>query len=995
MKIIQMNLDDFGIYHNVTWNPPEKGLIVMHGQNESGKTTLMKYVRSMFFGYLRGEWKGLFGHMDIRREDGHEYRIYRNEKESYIADGDDVIHEEPSVLWWHSLERSTYDKIFAMGLEDLQGFKILSNEEVRSHFFSVEGGVRMGATRRDFTRQMGELLVASTQGKKPVNTLLREQHEYDRRIQQLAYDEDEFADLQDKERQTHDVEKRLRLSIEETKQQIENVSMPLAAWDVYKRGQEAMKHMQELADVAQFPADSVQRWSELESKIKDISDKIKELEAASRKGPAFKPEWKRWVICGPQLDEMYRSAVPWQQGEEELASHTDQEMDWQYDENKYKEILTGWAEGEIPEQVDWTKAVTLSRNLETYSREEEKWQAARPKNVSAPLTAPDPAVPDRTPEEWQTLGKSVVAIQETLLEREQTQELLRLLKEEPKETGHAFLALGILMLALTAGAAAAAFLYGFDQTIAGIAGLVFFVLSLVFFFKQHKNAGRVPKRIEALTGKLDSTQTRLAAMADEAGLVISTEEDNAAWTRMLDGVRKEYMDWKTRESKDAWKKEQQVMYDALYDKWEKEGKGWSEKLAACRTAWTAWQQETGFTKLAPADVRSAKEAWDGWQAARRSLSEWKKRKEEIRTQISRARDGAEQVFREVGVTEEITPAGVERVYERWQKIRVQAEVAREQDRQQEERLAELAKYQKDRDIRRHQQEEILKETGSQTAGEFRSKVLKFRQFHQYKEVYEQSEAHIKLIAKNPKNLAKLRHELKIHDHKTWLDEKAYYDRKIADTEKKLAEVAEKRGSIVERLSQMAKSEEYSRLLQEKQNRKTELDTKTDEWLTLLYAQYMLGEAQAYYERVRQPLVIRQAGEYLHLMTQGRYTLQASFDGRQLYTVDGTGRRIPEKQWSSGTGDQVYLAIRISLAMAFSKQIEPMPLILDDILVRFDEQRQKEALRFLADLGKTEQIFLFTCSKETRNLAREVQQLLAGETDTMHLFEVEQGTIVST
>ena len=54
MKIIQMNLDDFGIYHNVSWTPPEKGLIVMHGQNESGKTTLMKYVRSMFFGYPPG-----------------------------------------------------------------------------------------------------------------------------------------------------------------------------------------------------------------------------------------------------------------------------------------------------------------------------------------------------------------------------------------------------------------------------------------------------------------------------------------------------------------------------------------------------------------------------------------------------------------------------------------------------------------------------------------------------------------------------------------------------------------------------------------------------------------------------------------------------------------------------------------------------------------------------------------------------------------------------
>ena len=126
----------------------------------------------------------------------------------------------------------------------------------------------------------------------------------------------------------------MRLSIEETKQQIEKVAMPLAAWDVYKRGQDAMKHMQELADVSQFPADGAQRWEELERKIREINEKIKELEAASRKGPAFKQEWNRWVICGSQIDELYHNMPQWQQGQEELTDHEDKEMDWQYDENK-------------------------------------------------------------------------------------------------------------------------------------------------------------------------------------------------------------------------------------------------------------------------------------------------------------------------------------------------------------------------------------------------------------------------------------------------------------------------------------------------------------------------------------------------------------------------------------------------------------------------------------------------------------------------------------
>lgn len=164
MKITEMHLDDFGIYHGVSWNPPEHGLIVMHGRNESGKTTLMKYVRSMFFGYLRGDWKGYFGSMGIRREDGKEYRIVRNEKEYFLSDGSQKVQDEPADLWWHGLDRQTYDKIFAMGLEDLQGFKILSNEAVRSHFFSIEGGVSMGMARSEVTKHMGNLLVAFAAG---------------------------------------------------------------------------------------------------------------------------------------------------------------------------------------------------------------------------------------------------------------------------------------------------------------------------------------------------------------------------------------------------------------------------------------------------------------------------------------------------------------------------------------------------------------------------------------------------------------------------------------------------------------------------------------------------------------------------------------------------------------------------------------------------------------------------------------------------------------
>lgn len=991
MKITQMHLDDFGIYHNVSWNPPDHGLIVMHGRNESGKTTLMKYVRSMFFGYLRGDWKGYFGSMGIRREDGSEFRIVRNEKEYYLSDGKEKVQDEPADLWWHGLDRQTYDKIFAMGLEDLQGFKILSNEAVRSHFFSLEGGVSMGLARSEVAKHMNDLLVASPQGKKPINALLNEQKEFDRRITGLAYDEDEFAELQETERTTHEIENRIRLDIEESKQQIDRISMPIAAWDVYKRGQDALQHMQALADVSQFPADGAQKWAELEQGLKNIDGQIRKLKATSRKGPAFQESWNRWLACGPQLDDMYHHVGEWKQGLTELSDHEDKEMDWEFESTKQAEQLKTWTDGkDIPTAVDWTQGISAAAALEHSQQDLQKWQDDKPKDVSEKGSGDEGG--EKTKDEWEVIGTAVATIQNVVMERQKIQEQLNWLKTEPAGTSKAFTVVGAIFLVLAAVCVAAVYLAGFDSTLGlgGAAACV--VIAVISLVRQSTDTDRVPRKIGEMESQLAGVNGKIGDLAKEAGIALSTDESNERWLQELDAVRKQYLDWQTRETKNAWQKEQKVMYDAIYEKWQDDGNMYKKKHLACEKDWDSWREKSGLTKLATADVAAAKEAWDTWHDVTTSVSAWQQRKQELKRAISRWSDTAEQLFREVGVKKAISPETVEDVYQQWQDIRVQAEVAKEQDRQQKEREAQIASLSAEREDRVREQKGLLKSAGAQTEGEFRSKVLKFRQFNQYKEVYDQTEAHIRLIAKTPKNLSELRHELKIHTLKTWTDERDYYQQKIADAEKKLSEVVEKRGSIIERLSQMAKSEEYGKLLQAKQNRRAELDRDVDDWLTNMYAQYMLEQAQEYYERVRQPIVIRQAGEYLSLMTQGRYTLQASMDGKQLFAVDGNQRRVPEKQWSSGLGDQIYLAIRVSLAMAFSKQIEPMPLILDDILVRFDEQRQKEAIRFLADLGKKAQIFLFTCSAATKRLADEVQKELAGETDTIHIFEIEKGTI---
>src|SRR3954451_15676007 len=51
MRIETIHIDGFGGWNNKTWGPLDAGLNVFHGPNETGKSTLMAFVRAMFFGF--------------------------------------------------------------------------------------------------------------------------------------------------------------------------------------------------------------------------------------------------------------------------------------------------------------------------------------------------------------------------------------------------------------------------------------------------------------------------------------------------------------------------------------------------------------------------------------------------------------------------------------------------------------------------------------------------------------------------------------------------------------------------------------------------------------------------------------------------------------------------------------------------------------------------------------------------------------------------------
>ena len=138
----------------------------------------------------------------------------------------------------------------------------------------------------------------------------------------------------------------------------------------------------------------------------------------------------------------------------------------------------------------------------------------------------------------------------------------------------------------------------------------------------------------------------------------------------------------------------------------------------------------------------------------------------------------------------------------------------------------------------------------------------------------------------------------------------------------------------------------------------------DTYTALSIAQETLMQARAELQRRFAPRITRRAQELLSTMTGGRY--QSLTMGEDFSLRAGAQQEDVQYDaiWrSDGTIDQLYLALRLAVAEELTPQA---PLILDDALVRFDDQRMTAALEILRKMAETKQVICFTCQRREAN-----------------------------
>ncbi|MDO5416625.1 MAG: AAA family ATPase [Lachnospiraceae bacterium] len=123
---------------------------------------------------------------------------------------------------------------------------------------------------------------------------------------------------------------------------------------------------------------------------------------------------------------------------------------------------------------------------------------------------------------------------------------------------------------------------------------------------------------------------------------------------------------------------------------------------------------------------------------------------------------------------------------------------------------------------------------------------------------------------------------------------------------------------------------------------------------------------------------KEASQLIDGITGGIYNSMSIDENLNIFMNTKT-KLVPIDQVSSGTMDQIYLALRLAAARLIQNGAERMPLIFDDSFVLYDDERLKTALKWLVEAFDG-QIIVFTCHR------REAQMLTANQV-AYHLIEI--------
>lgn len=195
--------------------------------------------------------------------------------------------------------------------------------------------------------------------------------------------------------------------------------------------------------------------------------------------------------------------------------------------------------------------------------------------------------------------------------------------------------------------------------------------------------------------------------------------------------------------------------------------------------------------------------------------------------------------------------------------------------------------------------------------------------------------------------------------------------KVQHLQDQLNDLSREMTRVQTEIAGLIKNGQYYDLRQELANQQTEIVENVQKYLALKLSSQWIQAVLDIASKGRLPKTLALAKQYFATLTNDAY--KEIIFKKEISVVRKDDVSFPINELSTGTLEQLYLALIFSMAVGFSSQY-PMPIIIDDGFVNFDQRRKAAALTMLQQVSEKTQVLYFTANLDANTDSKLVLDL---------------------
>jgi uncharacterized protein YhaN len=1012
MRIRELHVERFGVWRDLTLPLAPAGLNVFYGPNEAGKSTLLRFVRGVLYGFpppdagsvdprpqpSAGELRVVHGSQDwtIRRES----RAGTRGVVTVSGPGADRDPEALLAAMLHGTGENQYRNVFAIGLAELQELATLGGTDVAEHIY----GASLGADGR---RLLGAIAAARGDRQHLLDEerragalvgLARRIDEIDGEIESLGASTEQhamlLAELQRRKDEIAD-QKRRQSGLQ---QQLRGHVFLERVWGPWNRHRRLLEQRDALPAPDEPSGHALDRFDEVELQIEESESRRQSLrsefaglrrEAAAlsadvtlaRSAPVVRCLLRRRDALRP-----VRDSLP-----ERRRRHDELRRDLSM---RVERLGPGWSSSRLRNDVDdspqaalkllgaaqvYRSALTLRQQFLRRYRRLASTAQQRQLTLSERLSA----LPATTVADAQGAARRRIAALEELASLEtrhcgarQALDLLEQRRSAADELPkHFFAALAGFGLA-----GAGLVLFGIVNAVRGSVGHTPWIVGTIFMLLGVCLGGvawTIKRRLDPQPGAEDSLRLRIAAAEgelreiDAARDVLRTEpklEPGGAGqtATLIIGVLAEARRGLAELDDLAHREQQQqslrrrlsAMRETLRDR--------QRAASDARRDWCVTLRECGLdesVRIASSlmrwqeltEARRIAEECAGLQATIERDEQWLGHLEDAVGALSAGIDGPsprpERAADRLAAWE-LRLAAADGARERRRDLRRQAVECRRDATRLARTIARLRK----------RCATLLSEAGVSDRAGLAARHEAFQRRRELEQQVAEAAEELGLVARTEPELAVVEEDLLALDP---VQNRAAIDTiqsELDDLGLDLEQSHEALGSVRRRIVELESDRRPAELRYARSQCVFELEEAAERLAAIDLAVRAMSGVRDRLEREAQPATLGRAAEILRRLTGGRYVrVWRPLEEHRLLVDDATGQAVPVEHLSNGTREQLFLSLRLALIREFAAAGTEVPLVLDDIFVNFDQVRTEACVRVLSEFASGgPQVLVFTC-----------------------------------